>query len=111
MFLQAATGASTAPAASCLRLAERGKVKLLLSPSLLSELTDVLSRPALRKKFRMLSDETAAHFLAHAVSCAEALPEPPKAFTLPRDPDDEPYLNLAIAGKAESISSLGTNAT
>lgn len=105
VFLQAATGASTGPAASCLRLAEQGKVKLLLSPLVLSEIRDVFSRPALRKKFKKLTDETAANILAQAVSCSETLPEPPKAFPLPRDPDDEPYLNLAIAGDAKYLVS------
>jgi len=69
-----------------------------------TELNSLLeSALAESRRERKLSDETAAHFLAQAVSCAEALPEPPKAFSLPRDPDDEPYLNLAIAGGAEYL--------
>ena len=103
VFLQAATGASTGPAASCLRAAEEGKAKLLLSPAVLTELTDILSRPTLRKKFKNLADKMAMNFLGQVLSCAESLPEPPTAFPIRRDPDDEPYLNLAIAGSAEYL--------
>jgi putative PIN family toxin of toxin-antitoxin system len=103
VFLQAAVR-DAGPAFACLQLAEGEVVELLVCPSLLAEVRDVLSRPEICSKFQ-LSGERVLRFLARIDSCATAGPDPPKAFTLPRDPDDERYLNLAIAGGADYLVS------
>jgi len=105
VFLQGIVGSEDGPAAACLRLVEERQVQLLLSPSTLAELTDVLSRPKLRLKFPAITDEIESAFLHHLVSIAETLPDPARVFALPRDPGDEPYLNLAIEGEARFLVS------
>jgi putative PIN family toxin of toxin-antitoxin system len=93
------------PAFACLRLAESGTVRLLQSPEPLREVTDLLSRPVLRQKFAALTDEVAERFLSRLRSFSEALPSPPRAFTLPRDPQDEIFTDLGVAGRADYLVS------
>ena len=90
----------TGPPSACLHLAESGRAVLLLSPSIVDKLGDVLLRDELRRKSPNLTDESDARFLERIKSFAELKPEPPSSFSLPRDPKDEPYLNLAIAAGA-----------
>jgi len=104
IFVQGAMK-STGPAAACLHLAEAGRAILLISPSILEELRDVLSREELRRKSPNLTNENVERFLARVRSFSELQPEPPASFKLPRDPKDEPYLNLAIAGGARCLAS------
>jgi uncharacterized protein len=104
VFLQAAVSES-GPSYACLRLAETGAVRLLLSPRILAEAADVLSRPMVRRKFKTLTEERVQRYLSKVESFSEILPDPPQAFALPRDPKDEIYTNLAIAGGAEYLIS------
>jgi putative PIN family toxin of toxin-antitoxin system len=103
-YLQA-TASPAGPAAACLRLVETVRVRLLTSQTILDEVRDVLERPRIRKKNPRLTDELVGAFLAHVVSLAPPAAVVPTAFTYPRDPKDEPYLNLAIAEKAEVLVS------
>jgi putative PIN family toxin of toxin-antitoxin system len=104
IFLQAALS-STGPAAACLDRAEAGDAELLISAGVLAELRDVLSRPRTRRKFRKLTDELAADFIARVERVAVVIDPVPEAFTVTRDPKDSKYLNLAIAGGAELVVS------
>lgn len=104
LFLQGAVSAA-GPAFACLRLAENGTVKLLLSPETLAEVTELLARPLVRQKFETLTDEVVREFLSRVQSFSEALAAPPKAFTLPRDPKDEIFTDLAVAGGADYLVS------
>ena len=76
----------------------------LLSPSILAEVHEVLDRDEVRWKLR-LGDDDMAEFFSRLEACAEVLPEPPSTFALPRDPDDEIYTNLAVAGHASYLVS------
>ena len=78
---------------------------VLLSPKTLAEGSDILLRPVVRRKFKSLTNEQVRRFFSKVESFSETLPEPPQAFTLPRDPKDEIYTNLAIAGGAEYLVS------
>jgi predicted nucleic acid-binding protein len=49
IFLQVAAR-PTGPAAACLRLLDAGACTLFLSPAVVREVADVLSRPAIRRK-------------------------------------------------------------
>ncbi len=40
---------------------------------------------------------------------ATARPNGPAAMSLPRDPDDEPYLNLAVAASADYLVTRGND--
>ena len=79
-------------------------MELLLSPSVVAEVREVLDRDEVRWKLRIGDDEV-AEFFSRLDACAEVLPEPPPAFALPRDPDDEIYTNLAVAGHASYLVS------
>ena len=103
VFLQA-VARETGPAFACLQLAEGKVVELLVCPSIIAEVRNVLSRTEIRSKFE-LTAERVSRFLAKVDSCAVSAPAPPGSFSLPRDPKDEPYLNLAIAGGARYLVS------
>ena len=104
VFLQA-VGSRTGPAAACLSLVEQKHVKLLVSAEILVEVRDILNRPGVRRGFPTLTDEIVDEFLDHVVDLAHAIEEVPVAYRLDRDPDDECYLNLAIATQAPFIVS------
>ncbi len=104
VFLQGLLSKS-GPAVSCLRLFEEGKIILVLSPEIAIEIHDVLLRSALRKKYPRLTEERVERLLELLRTRAEWLQGIPHHFRYERDPDDEPYVNLAIETKAEYIVS------
>ena len=104
VYLQAATN-ENGPAFACFRMAEEGQVTLCVSAEVLAEVQDVLSRPALKAKFPHLTPELIETFLQRVRAKALALDEIPKVIFHPRDPDDEPYLNLAVAAGARFLVS------
>ena len=59
----------------------------------------------MRAKNRRLTDETVTAFLHRLVELAPPRADVPTGFSYPRDPKDEPYLNLAVAEKAVFIVS------
>ncbi len=107
IFVQAVLSES-GPAFRCLSLVEQKRLRLILSPAIILELEDVLARPPLRSRFPILTDARVDTFIAKFNSIGVIVPDAPKIFTLPRDPDDEVYINLAIAEK-RGTSSLGTS--
>src|SRR5438552_520526 len=96
VYLQAAARAQ-GPARACLRLAEEGRLRLVISPATRSELQDVLNRPKVRGKFRSVTDEAVAVFLGDIDRVTTSVGAVPTVVVLPRDPKVEPYLNLAVA--------------
>jgi putative PIN family toxin of toxin-antitoxin system len=102
VFLQAAAN-STGPAAACLRLLDTGSITLFVSNDVLSEVQDVLSRPKVRQKNPLLTDETVAKLLDRLSRLATKKDAVPQHFSFPRDPKDEPYINLAIAASAKYL--------
>lgn len=91
------------PGAACLDLFRSGAVTLVLSPDVLAEIRDVLNRSELRQRFRRLTPERVEELLQSLVSTATLVTEVPRYFELPRDPKDEPYLNLAITAGANYL--------
>ena len=104
VFLQAATK-STGPAAACLALVDGGRVRLFVSANVLEEVHDVLSRPAIRKKFPAITDQDVLDFIEHILDKGTLVKELPDVYRLPRDPDDEPHINLAAAAGAAFLVS------
>ena len=98
-LLQAAAN-PTGPAGGCLRLVAENTVTLHVSEDGLTELADVLSRPKVRKKFPLLTDEHVAGFVQGLRALARVSAVVPTVFHFPRDPDDEHVLNLAVATRA-----------
>ena len=102
IFLQALF-AEDGPAAACIALVDARRVTLILSPETLAEAVDVLNRPQLRRKFRMLSEQRVREFLEHAQAVATMVAEVPQLVSFERDPKDKPYLNLALEAGADYL--------
>jgi putative PIN family toxin of toxin-antitoxin system len=102
VFLQAATS-DRGPAFACLELVESGEIALYVSPAVLDEIRDVLSRPKIQAKFPHLTAERIDVFLQKVATMATIVHEIPDAGLPVRDLDDLPYLNLAIATGVEYI--------
>ena len=83
--------------ASILRMAADGTVQLAYDLRLLSEYRDVLSR----QKFNV-SKENIEVFLAQIEQEGFLVSVKPLEIHLP-DPNDEPFLEVALAGKVEAI--------
>ena len=87
-------------------LVERQAVKLCLSPDVLAEIRDVLTRPKLVAKYSALTAEAVESFLARHLRTARWHDDVPEQFVLKRDPKDSKYLNLAIAATAPYVVTL-----
>src|SRR5260370_2733142 len=84
VFLQGA-GRPQGPARACFRLVDAGKVTLCLSPDILTEVRDVLTRTKTQKKFPLLTPEWVEEFVQNAERKAVLIGEVPKVVTLPRE--------------------------
>ncbi len=104
VLLQAAAREKSV-AAKCLNLAESGLIQICVSREVLAEAEDVLNRPEIRAHFPDLSDEIVGAFLKRLQNLSVLVRPVPKKFNYPRDEDDEPYINLAIAAGANFIVS------
>lgn len=91
------------PAVTCIERFEQGRISLAISPEVLSELHDVLSRSSLRQSFPLLSEEKAERLIELLLMKGRLFRNVPKRFELPRDPNDEPYVNLAIEAGAQFL--------
>jgi putative PIN family toxin of toxin-antitoxin system len=104
VFLQAATN-DQGPAFACLSLVETGEVTISVSPTILAEVKDVLTRPQLQAKFPSLTAERVDLFLQRIAMLATVVASVPDAGYALRDPDDSPYLNVAVAAGARYLVS------
>ena len=100
IYLQAALNPA-GPAFAVLELVDAGRIVLVASDETLEEVAEVLSRPKLEAKYPNLSDERRDQLLAVVREVAEVPSAVPRPRALPAPaPDDEPYLNLAVASGA-----------
>ncbi len=105
VFLQGA-GRPASPSRACIQLVDEGQIDLCLSSDILAEVRDVLTRPKTRRRFPLLSAEWVETFVQNAEHKAVVvLTVVPHAFSLERDPKDEPYLDLAVAARARYLVS------
>lgn len=105
ILLQAAARKS-GPAAACLRLAEKDFVRLYLSEEILTEISEVLTRPQVRAQFPELTDDIVGAFIDRLKHTAHTVGRIiPRKFIYQRDVDDECYINLAIEAKADYLIS------
>ena len=96
---------SKGPAFACLSLADEKHINLYFSSDILDELKRSLHSPSLRKQSKRLTDGRVETFLERVVNAGTLAPNPPRVFSLKRDPNDEPYLNLAIDVQASFLVS------
>ena len=104
VFVQATANRKGA-AARVLDLLDTGEIELFLSPAILRELADVLSRSSLRARLPGITNEAVEHLFTRLKKKATLIKNVPDIFTYPRDSKDEPYLNLAITTKASFLVS------
>ena len=83
VLLQAAANPKGA-AGACLAFVETGQVKLFLSPPILDEARDVLTRPETRKRFPQLTEDKVDRYLLKVVTLATLLQDVPASMQLPR---------------------------
>ena len=102
VFLQAAIS-GRGPAAAALAAVEAGGIELLVSDPILREIGEVLNRPNIQTRYPQLSAERISAFLGRISNLATSVTDVTSLFRYHRDPDDEPYLNLAIASKAQFL--------
>jgi putative PIN family toxin of toxin-antitoxin system len=101
VFVSAALARS--PQAPCVRIisaALDGRIELVMSPALLREIADVLSRPRIRKR---LSAEDAQFFLADIAAQIVMLADPPAPPSVCRDADDDYLVALATVCGADAL--------
>lgn len=101
-YLQAVAGPN-GPAARLLGMLEAGRFTLYVSDPVLAEVREVLERPRVRAKNPTITDATTAELLDRLARLATKVDDVPSLYSLPRDPDDEPYLNLALAVGADYL--------
>jgi len=91
------------PAAACIERAKYGQAILFMSDEVLAEVNNVPRRPELTRRYSQLTPERIDMFVEDVRKFAVHLNRPPKVFSLPRDPKDEPYTNLAVAANAKYL--------
>lgn len=104
IFLQALASRG-GPAVKCLDYFEQGKVMIAVSRATLAEVEEVLSRSQLRLKYPLLTYERIAKLIDRLLYRGMYLRRVSQHFIYPRDPKDEPQLNLAIEAKADFLIS------
>jgi putative PIN family toxin of toxin-antitoxin system len=104
VYLQAAI-TDRGPAFACLEFVEAGQAKLFLSPAILAEVRDVLTRPKVVRKFPHLTEERVDTFVQKLTTLATLVSSVPSSGAPLRDPDDQPYLDLALAVNSEYLVS------
>ena len=93
------------PAAECLRLAESGLFELFVSRATLRELRRVLEYEEVLAISPSMTPERIGAFLERLTFRATLLRRVPHILDYPRDPKDEPYIDLASAAKADYLVS------
>jgi putative PIN family toxin of toxin-antitoxin system len=90
VFVSAALGRSPqSPSVRIINAAIDGRIELVMSPALLGEIADVLSRPRIRKR---LTADDAQVFLADVAAQVVMLADPLDHPSVCRDPDDDYWL-------------------
>lgn len=89
--------------AKCKKLVDDEKIILLLSREVLDEMREVMNRPEFLARFESATEKMVDKFLEQLAKKSVFIKSVPQKMTLTRDPDDEPYINLAIEGKADYI--------
>ena len=103
MVIVQGLGSPTGPAHRCLELADEESVDWCLSDATNSEIDDVISRSVLRRKLPHLTTAAADQLLISLRTHARIVHAVPSVLSLPRDPDDEIYLDLAVATDADYL--------
>lgn len=92
-------------AAKSFELARQDRIVLFNSDSTFAELVEVLSRPKILALLSGAGPNRIQAFLDEVLTVSITINKYPLKYRFSRDPDDEPYINLAIAADADFIVS------
>ena len=92
-------------AAKCFEMARDDTINLFISDSTFAELIEVLSRPKILGLLSGCGPNRIQTFLEEVLAVSIMVNNCLRKFSFSRDPDDEPYINLAIAADADYIVS------
>ena len=95
IFVQMALNPDGA-AGKCKNLVESGEISLFVSASVLTEVAEVLSRPVFRQLVPDLTPERVEALVGEIAALSIPISNVPEEFHYKRDPEDEPYINLAL---------------
>lgn len=104
ILVQSTINAKSA-ARKCLTYFEQGKISIAVSRDTLAEVKDVLSRPFIRQRYEHITDDIVDRLIRLVSYRGLYVRHVGEHFTYPRDPNDEPYLNLAIELSADYLIS------
>jgi uncharacterized protein len=107
VILRGATSARPTVTARIYDAWNAGRFTLLLSEPILEEIDDVVSRPEVRRRLSMTVVEAAA--LIELLRRRSALVTPTVRIARSRDPDDDKFLECAVAGSADYVVSADTD--
>lgn len=93
-------------AGACKKLVETEALVLFVSQAILAEVADVLSRPRFKQLIPDLTPERIELFIAEIAALSIPITNVPEEFRYQRDPEDEPYINLALVTGARYLVSL-----
>jgi uncharacterized protein len=93
------------PSGRALRLLEQNLIEVYVSRAVLKELRGVLNYPSVRQKLPGLNDERIDSFVRQLAFRATLVRQVRHVFNYPRAKQDEPYVDLAVAAKADYIVS------
>ncbi len=102
IFLQAVAN-ENGPAAAILRLLDHDAISLFVSETILAEVRDVLSRVEVRARNKGITDARLEALFARLEVRAIPIKNVPEVFHYERDPNDEPYINLALTTRAQYL--------
>ncbi|HLA94461.1 MAG TPA: putative toxin-antitoxin system toxin component, PIN family [Pyrinomonadaceae bacterium] len=88
---------------ACTNLILEGVVAHFISTEILVEVRDVLTRPETLRMFPSVTTDDAESFISHIVDQTTFVGRVPRAFQLPRNQKDEPYIDLAALVDADFI--------
>lgn len=89
----------------CWKLVKDGTVDLIVSPVVLGEIQDVLTRQETQSRFLKATNEAVETFIDEILEHATFAESIKQHFNYSRDPKDEPYINLAVESEAQYIVS------
>ena len=92
--------------AACFELARPGEIDLFISDVTFAELEELLARPTMLGFLTGATPDIIQSFLDEISLISFNIGTCPRKFYFSRDPDDESYINLAIATEADFIVSF-----
>jgi putative PIN family toxin of toxin-antitoxin system len=93
------------PAAGCLRLLDGNRIAVYVSGATIREVRAVFAYPTVRRAFPGLTDAQIARFIDRLIYKAVLVRRVAHVLDYPRARQDEPYIDLATAAKADYLVS------